>query len=422
MDVVALGYYGFLCWAIFFYLDPLYTGYGAFRVTRDIGPLKYISLFVGLLAGLFAFVAIRLRCGRMPTDMVRALKTGLPLFCFAGLVLAGSSYARFSSGIQESFLSVGLSIVGFPLAIVFFYGCMQGKRVINIFLGALFCCFVYILPMIAIKRIEGGQAFHTESFLVIPLCVFYFQTLRSRTLAWGLLLLMVATAFVLHKNIGYMLISGSLLYLLFIHSRYFSRRSSSIVRLVATYFKVLAVLLSIAILIALLMNRKEYLPSGNVEVRMEVYTYAINQFLKSPFWGDFFSGSSLVYLEHMEVLGRNHVTTHSDWLDVLSHGGLLGIALYVAAHLVPFFRALSALRRAPISTEVKMLHGLLAISVGGIVVSNFVSLFTAPPVATLYWFNLGLISALAARIESSLPVAAAPPHSGDLRGLAPRSI
>ena len=98
--VVALGYYGFLCWAIFFYLDPLYTGYGAFRVTRDIGPLKYISLFVGLLAGLFAFVAIRLRCGRMPTDMVRALKTGLPLFCFAGLVLAGSSYARFSSGIQ----------------------------------------------------------------------------------------------------------------------------------------------------------------------------------------------------------------------------------------------------------------------------------------------------------------------------------
>lgn len=421
LDVVALGYYAFLFWAIFLYLDPFYTGFGAFRVTRDIGPLKYISLIIGLLAGIFAFVAVSLRGSRLPAEMTRALKAGIPLFCFAGLVLLGSAYSRFSSGLQESFLSVGLSIAGFPLAILFFHGCLQGARVINVFLGVLLASCVYIVPMIVMKHLQGGQAFHTEIFLVIPLCVYYFLKLRSRTLGWGVLLLMVATAFVLQKNLGYLMLGGSLVYLTAIHFKRFPYRVSSIGSFMVATLMVLFALVLAAALAFLLIKREEYLPSGNVEVRVEVYTYAINQFLASPTWGDLFSGSSLVYLKGREVLGNTHVTTHSDWLDVLSHGGMLGTALYVLAHAIPLKRAMAILRKADLSTDVNTLHGLLAISLGGIVVGMFVSLFTSPPVATLYWFNLGLISALTARIESSLCSVANPGQSSTKRGNGPRS-
>ena len=55
-DIGKFLYYAFLFWSLFLLIDPFYFGYGAFRVTRDLGPLKYFGLVFGVAALFFILV------------------------------------------------------------------------------------------------------------------------------------------------------------------------------------------------------------------------------------------------------------------------------------------------------------------------------------------------------------------------------
>ncbi|MEW6470622.1 MAG: hypothetical protein AB1458_17055, partial [Bacteroidota bacterium] len=134
-DIAKLGYYLFLFVALFTLIDPFYTGYGAFRVTRDLGPLKYASLVFGSGAFFFAFVGMLLRAPWHKQPPWRnSLTTAWPLLVFALYMLVGALTARIYFDIQETFLPFAIGMVGIPLAIILFWGIGQNMIVARRFM------------------------------------------------------------------------------------------------------------------------------------------------------------------------------------------------------------------------------------------------------------------------------------------------
>ncbi|MFW2456279.1 hypothetical protein, partial [Methyloversatilis discipulorum] len=104
-DIGKFFYYCFLFWSLFLLIDPFYFGYGAFRVTRDLGPLKYFGLMFGFAALFFSLLGQAINVPREKQPPWRAnLAYAWPILLFGVIVLAGSATARIHFGIKETFL------------------------------------------------------------------------------------------------------------------------------------------------------------------------------------------------------------------------------------------------------------------------------------------------------------------------------
>ena len=69
----------------------------------------------------------------------------------------------------------------------------------------------------------------------------------------------------------------------------------------------------------------------------------MRQFVQSPLWGNaYLAGSGEAYRESFRLL---NIPTHSDVIDILKHGGLIGFALFCRGYwkiLALINRAISA--------------------------------------------------------------------------------
>ena len=78
----------------------------------------------------------------------------------------------------------------------------------------------------------------------------------------------------------------------------------------------------IGILTSAYLYFRDYLPSGNANVRLHQYYGALGEFMRSPLWGQRYTGvSGFAIRQGSETLT---IPTHSDVLDLLKAGGLLG--------------------------------------------------------------------------------------------------
>jgi len=384
--------------AVLFYLDPFYLGYGAFRVTRDLGPLKYTLIGLGMLVlEIAAFGLLKRDVWHRRLAGV-ATFAGWPVYVLALLTLSGSLYARSAQGTVETFIPFSLSTVGFPLAVITYYSVSDSAVLVRRYFFLLFLALPYVIPMIVWKRMEGGQAFHSEIFLVLPLAQYVFLRSGSAWVRRTAVLCACAIALALHKNIGYLSLLFCLVYMgVIAYSRSRRPQRSYAHRAAIGFLAFLMVALAISGLAYIVSNRDVYLPTGNVEVRMELYEHALRKFSASPLFGDMFSDPTVVALERRIILGRTHVTGHSDWFDVLAHGGLLGATLLALAIGRPLLFAWHVIRKqSDRSDHLDSLHVMFAIAVCGTIASMFVSLFLSLPAAFLYWYNLGLMIAVAA--------------------------
>lgn len=91
-DLCTLSANLFLILSFFVLLDPFYTGYGPLRVSRDIGPLKYVPIFLGYLGFLFYIYGISNRGN--PDAFFTVLKKNFWVFASRALVISGSVYAQ----------------------------------------------------------------------------------------------------------------------------------------------------------------------------------------------------------------------------------------------------------------------------------------------------------------------------------------
>lgn len=395
-DIGKVFFYLFMFFALFLLIDPFYTGYGAFRVTRDLGPLKYTAMVFGAGALFFSLLGMLIKNPRAKQPPWReSLVHAWPILLFGLMVLLGSLVARNYLDIKETFLQLAIGILGFPLAVILFWSIGDRMLVARRFMQALLLVLPVVIGWVVVKRIEGGQAFHTEIFLFVPLAVYFFLSLKWRWLAWLILLSTIVLGIASHKNTAYLVLLVTLIHLLLIGMARRPARDVSLRRALTVYGLLIVMIVGIAAVSFLLLNREEYLPSGNIEARSITYAAAMNRFLDSPIYGTAFMDTSLVQLFGLKVLGSDTLVTHSDLLDILSHGGLLGAALFLFGIYQVFFRAVAVLR-SPVDDHVKsMVHGLSVIVVCGLVTASFNSPLITLTIAVLFWFAFGLLAAVA---------------------------
>lgn len=395
-DIGKVYFYLFLFFALFLLIDPFYTGYGAFRVTRDIGPLKYTALLFGAGAFFFSLAGMMLKNPRAKQPPWReTLARAWPLLLFGLYMLGGALVARNYFDIQETFLPFAIGMVGLPLAVVLFWSVNQRMLVARRFLQALLLILPVVIGWVVVKRMDGGQAFHIEIFLFVPLGVYFFLALKQRWLGWLILLTNIFLAVVSFKNTAFLVLLLCLVYLIVLGLASKPTRSGSLRRVLVVYGLLIGLVGGAVGVTYLLQNREEYLPTGNVDVRKITYEASYTRFMENPLVGTGFSDSSLIDLGTLIVLGDNVLISHSDLLDILSHGGLIGAGLFVFGFYRVLARAVRALRSPASAADKAMIHGLLLIVVSGLIVAAFNSPLITLTVGVMFWFSTGLLLASA---------------------------
>ena len=151
---------------------------------------------------------------------------------------------------------------------------------------------------------------------------------------------------------------------------------------------------------------RHLLPSGNIDVRMKQYEAAMRQFIESPIWGSAYTaGSGEAYREYFRVL---NIPTHSDVLDILKHGGLIGFALFCWG----YWKIFALINRAVSATRSDALLNAYFVGVRFFAVTALLSFSLNPlllkgPFLVVIWGNLGLAVGMA--LTATRGIKAAPP-------------
>ncbi len=96
ISITGVLYTLFLFFSFWLLMDPFYTGFDAFRVTRDVGMFKYTGLFFGLSFVFFAYIGIFFYGDKNQQQGINiTLKKNVLIFIFALVIIVGSLYARF---------------------------------------------------------------------------------------------------------------------------------------------------------------------------------------------------------------------------------------------------------------------------------------------------------------------------------------
>jgi O-antigen ligase len=305
------------------FTDPFYGG----ALTKaSIAKVPLLALTVGALV--FHLL------GRAVTDPARlrrsageVLQAWWPALALSLFIIGGSAYARFGEGVKENFLAMGLGMLFLPTAALAVrssshsQGFTQGLGVVYLLTAA---------GMLSVL-LAGVHVFHEEIFLIVPLGTYFLTAPRTRI--WKLVLgltLIGACAFSV-KNTTFLLILITIACCVLLMLMRLLRKSDRLEMITGLYF---AVPIVVAACVALAMAYARYkvdLPSGNVEYRNEMYGIAWRRFLESPIWGTLFTDSSVNHFTLYRVaLATQDLPTHSDILDLLSHGGIIAIGLWIA--------------------------------------------------------------------------------------------
>jgi O-antigen ligase len=243
------------------------------------------------------------------------------------------------------------------------------------------------------------EIYHEQIFLAIPIAVACALTRRHGLRAWLSTLFFLGLALLSMKNTSYLLALLASLYIATFLWLNGIERAPSIKQLWLHYVAVLGTVAVIAAVCFLLYFRASYLPSGNIEFRGFTYRAAWQQFLESPLWGTSFSAESIrTFTLYTVGIARNRLPTHSDILDLLANGGLLGILLWMCGYIrvgVFAFRRVLAPRFLQYPWAATA-HAFAAISLSAVVVYAFNPILLQPEMAYLVWTTLGFLVGLAA--------------------------
>lgn len=398
----------FVFWLLWLLTDPFYVDFGYIRIPRDFGMLKYLPLMLFgagalffTLAGLGIFSLARFR--RLVAEIAQAW----PIWLLSMVMLGGAIYLRRTQGIDETFMPSALAMVSFIVAFAHIRFHPAPIRSIRILFVAMLLAAIYMGVWIGYKRFDTGHAFHVEIFLIVPLAIYFFLALKNRGLAWTLTLALLAVGVLSNKNTGYLVTLYTLAHLgVVAYLRNKGNFRDALSRVFLHYLLLLLGLAAVAVLGYLLYYRETYLPSGNVEYRAATYQMAWEKFLSSPAWGSLFAETPIIKFKLYFIgLADNKLPTHSDILDMLAHGGVLGFALFLAAIALPLRSGFKALHQkttgASDPAARAAIHGMLGVVVAGIICMAFNPLLLNYVMGSLFWLFQGLLYGLSHRVIAS---------------------
>lgn len=362
--------------------------------------IKHLPLALALAFALLTAAGHTLRTplDQRPSE-ASIVRATWPLLAISALIVLGSLYERSASGVRDTFLNVGLYMVMVPVAAYVMCRSEAPVALLRACFGVLVAAGG-VMGAFLVANYNVRQVYHEQIFLVIPLAVLFFAAPRpgfARRLGGGFFM---AMTFFSQKYTSYLVGSVTAAYLLAAIALPRLTARSALHRVTAAYWTWVLALASGALIALLMIWSRAELPSGNLDYRLHTYANAWRTFVASPLWGTMFAAHAVrkFTLYDIDVAG-NLLPTHSDVLDLLANGGLIGMGLWLfglarVARLAARHALAPRLAAAP---EAPYAHTLAMISLGGLITCAVNPILLQPAKAFLLWTSVGLLLGVALR-------------------------
>lgn len=364
---------------------PLF-GFSAHHTFLNHAPLV-------LLAPVVALHLLGLQINRVEVPWSRYAAVYWPLLLLSLFALAGSSVAKWDLGVSETYLAFGAYLLLLPLYASFCADPRHVRAWAKAIIG------VWIIGSVAAVIGEAGRygsrdTLHEIEYLVAVGFFGMYYVSRSLLLKILALVLMIGAVVLNQKLTGFLVTALALLHIAITGGW---RSVSTQWRLAYVIAALLLTALFVAGLTALYFEFRQYLPSGNAHVRLAQYEQAWAAFLASPLWGNaYLDGSGEWFREGARAF---NIPTHSDVLDVLKHGGLIGLTLFLIGYLFIF----RLVQRAVSITRGDHLLQSYFLTARFFLVTAFLTFSVNPlllkgPFLVVIWAHLGLAVGLAVAV------------------------
>lgn len=376
-------------------VDPLEWGIAA-------NPLvKHLALMIALPAVCLTLLGRRIAAPPWSTDrsIGEILRATWPLLALAVLIIGGSLYTRFIDNIQNTFLNVGLYMLTALVAAVTMLQTEAPGAILRgyfrILLAAALVMGVYLIANYGVR-----QVYHEQIFLVIPMTALFFVRRAGAAGRWLGCAFFLSMAWFSHKYTSYLIGALTVAYLAFAVALPRLRARPGLVRVTVVYWSVVVAALGVAAFAYLVLQGPSSMPTGNPEYRLHTYAAAWSRFVESPIWGTLFAAEAVDKFTLYSIgISNNVLPTHSDIMDLLAHGGIVAMTLWLAG-LVLIASAAWKNMLAPRHLDhawAPYAHTLALMSLAGVITYAFNPVLLQPGMAYLLWTNLGLLLGLGLR-------------------------
>ena len=117
--------------------------------------------------------------------------------------------------------------------------------------------------------------------------------------------------------------------------------------------------------------------------------------MSSPIWGTLFAESAVVFFGKFDVAtSTQYLPTHSDPLDIMAHGGLIALTLWLMAIVPVLWRAfkMASLYGSQLAWSDEWVHqSFLLMAFTALLVCLFNPIYNVPNLATANWMVLGCV-------------------------------
>jgi O-antigen ligase len=342
------------------------------------------------------------QAARRRRPIAEPLAVAWPLALFAAMAGLGSAYARSSLGYDSTFLVYGLYAGMLFLSAAMMLVAQAPHALLRAYFWILVPAALYMSALL-LANTGVRQVYHEEIFLVIPMAALAFASRRGAFVRWGGALFFLSMGYFSHKLTSYLLGAAAAAYLALFIWLPRLRMANPLAKAAAVYWGALAILSGVGAAALYAFSRDEgAIPTGNLDFRLHTYQAALGRFLDSPLWGSWFIREAAEKFTLFDVgVGANVLPTHSDLLDLLANGGLLGFALVAGGLCAIWVHAWRRLLR-PAAIErpdAPYAHALALMTIGALLVAIFNPIMLQPQMAALVWSNLGMLLGLSLRAD-----------------------
>jgi O-antigen ligase len=388
--IFLFGFFLVVFWAV----DPFEWRLAYRSIIKHFPIIAISPAFFLTIAGVYLFPK-RNKSAAVYSDN----KVAIILLCvFATFVTLGSLYARLVKGIDNGFLTMGLYTLTAPLTVWFV---RKAQNPVSVIKWMVLIYFTWSLVAVTMQIAHIGQPgyFHEREHLVISVLILMFYVVNTGVVQILSILFIIATALIARKNTAYMIMLMALAYMALVWAMQHAQKIKDKFSKWAFWLRngLLGFALAITA-IGVYFSVKSALPDGNPEYRLHTYEIAWNKFLSSPIWGTGFTAAATEKFDLFTVASTTQVLpTHSDPLDILAQGGLIGFLIWLAILFILlkqwFYLVLQPQQQFSVRV-IPYLHTLYFLVFSGYFVCTFNPLLNNPSLAWTFWGAVGALFAV----------------------------
>lgn len=317
------------------------------------------------------------------------------------ITIGGASTTYITGDTADSFLRLALSALSYiPLRMMtsvpedldwFIRKLMWPVIAIGLLMSAQLFYWQLIGPFLT-QRSGINHIFHEEVFIIGAATIVAAIGLVHRPiLRVALMTSLILGQFFTLKITGFLTAFATIGILFLIPSHWVTQSPNRAI--VVRFLSAIYALIGVGVFLICLPMIVDHLPTGSRSVRL--YTYAIRwqEFLDAPVFGAIFHGSPLVTVHRQNLI----IPSHSDLLDVLAYGGIVGtVALMLP--VLSFVVSIVRLRKMT-SDRLAALFGF-SLVVMLIVVMAFNPVWLQPKMGGFLWLGFAIMAGVLSRVSS----------------------